>query len=100
MVLLTRSLLFSHGIAAAFAISLCSCSNNDSKPSSSGKVVSIDPKKIKRDPIRHVRLTEEQMDRIRKLHRTFEEVDGQTLDQWVDDFKRDADPDSNLETWE
>jgi hypothetical protein len=40
------------------------------------------------------------MARIRTLQATFVEVDGQAVDQWVDNFKRDADPDRELRVWE
>lgn len=40
------------------------------------------------------------MARIRALQATFVEVDGQTVEQWVDNFKRDADPDKELWVWQ
>jgi hypothetical protein len=40
------------------------------------------------------------MARIESLQKVFFEVDGQTLDQWVDNFKRDVNPDRELAVWE
>src|SRR5262249_11406773 len=45
-------------------------------------------------------LTSEQMARIQKLQTALVEVDGQPVEQWVDDFKRDLDPDRELDVWE
>ena len=65
-----------------------------------GRVEWVDPKKIHPGPIRRDSLTDEQMARIRALQATFVEVDGQTVEQWADNFKRDADPDKELRIWE
>ncbi len=40
------------------------------------------------------------MERVRKLQAVFGEVDGQSVDQWVDNLKRDLDPDRELDIWE
>jgi hypothetical protein len=40
------------------------------------------------------------MSRIRELQAIFVEVDGLTVGQWVDNFKRDADPEKELRVWE
>lgn len=60
----------------------------------------IDPNSIQRGRVIHDRLSEEMMARLRKLHEVFSEVDGTSFEQWVDDFKRDADPESNVVIWE
>jgi hypothetical protein len=90
---------------ALLALSLVSCDRvSRVEPPNSGKtdgqVVWIDPKKIQPGPIRRDALNDEQMTRIRTLQATFAEVDGQTVEQWVDNFKRDADPDRELRVWE
>ena len=80
---------------------LLSCTSREQKePEPRGRVETIAVDKIQRGPIRQAQLTDEQMTRLRKVHATFAEVDGQTLAQWEDDFKRDADPDKNLGIWE
>jgi hypothetical protein len=70
------------------------------KDSGGGRVEWVDPKSIQPGPIRRETLSDEQMARIRTLQGTFVEVDGQTVEQWVNNFKRDADPDKELRVWE
>jgi hypothetical protein len=60
----------------------------------------VDPKSIQPGPIQRDALSDDQMARIRSLQATFVEVDGQPVEQWVDNFKRDADPDKELLVWE
>jgi len=40
------------------------------------------------------------MERVRRLQAVFIEVDGQSVEQWVDNFKRDLNPDRELDIWE
>lgn len=40
------------------------------------------------------------MKRVRQLQRTFREVDSSPIEKWVDDFKRDVDPEKELRIWE
>lgn len=70
------------------------------KRSAGPRVEWVDPKTIQPGPVRREALSDEQMARIRALRAAFVEVDGQTLEQWCDNFKRDADPDKELEIWE
>jgi hypothetical protein len=51
-------------------------------------------------PIRHTELSPNQMERIRKLRNTLAEVERSPIEKWVDNFKRDADPDKELTVWE
>lgn len=90
---------------ALLAVCLVSCDSASEvkrrdKAKADGRVEWIDPKTIQPGPIRRDALSDEQMARIRSLQATFAEVDGQTVEKWVDDFKRDADPDQELEVWE
>jgi len=70
------------------------------KPNDGGRVEWVDPKTIQPGPIQRDALSDEQMARIRALQAVFVEVDGQTVEQWVDSFKRDWDPDKELRIWE
>lgn len=93
------------GLAFIGPVLLASCSKvpDEAKPATKagdGRVEWIDPKAVQPGPVRHERLSEEQLARIRKLREVFSEVDGQTLEQWVDNFKRDLDPDRELRVWE
>lgn len=94
-----------HFALATVCVACLSCDRkNDKIPiadlNDGGRVEWIDPNSIQPGPIRREVLTEEQMSRIKALQAVFVEVDGQTVDQWVDNFKRDMDPDSELEVWE
>lgn len=60
----------------------------------------VDPKTIQPGTIKRDSLSDEQMTRIRALQAVFIEADGQSVEQWVDSFKRDADPDKELRVWE
>jgi len=56
----------------------------------------VDPRTIQPGPIRRDALSDEQIARIHALQAVFVEVDGQRVEQWADNFKRDADPDREL----
>jgi len=55
---------------------------------------------LKPNEVQHEQLSEGQLRRIKKLHETFAEVDSSSLEKWVDNFKRDANPDSEIAIWE
>ena len=55
---------------------------------------------LKPNEIQHEQLSEEQLRRIKKLQETFAEVDSSSLEKWIDNFKRDANPDSEIAVWE
>jgi hypothetical protein len=60
----------------------------------------VDPSKLQLGPIQHAGLTDDQMKRIKRLQKAFGEVDPSPLEKWVDDFKRDSNPDNELKIWE
>jgi hypothetical protein len=45
-------------------------------------------------------LQEDQLLRIKTLQQTFAEVDQSPLDEWIDNFKRNADPNREIMIWE
>ena len=108
----------SRRIACLFTLSIlnvASCSTESDQPTTvedvqtveassnskaTGEVQWIDPKDLRRSPIRREKLSDEQMARIRSLQETFFEVDGLSVEKWVDNFKRDLNPDRELATWE
>ena len=65
-----------------------------------GKTQWIDPNEIQPGPIQRESLTAKQIERIEALQKIFVEIDGQTVAQWTDSFKRDLDPDKELAIWE
>lgn len=68
--------------------------------SSDGKTQWIDPNKLEAGPIRHASLTDEQMSRVQRLQKTFNEVDPSPVEKWAEDFRRDANPDREMAIWE
>ena len=60
----------------------------------------VDPATLTPGPIQHEELSREQLERVAKLHRMFSEVDSSPLEKWIDNFKRELDPDSELALWE
>ena len=98
-------------LLAAFPVLLTSCSQteaptaptsarNRTTQTENGDVQWIDPNEIQPGPVQRDSLTDSQMQRVRALQKVFVEVDGQSVDQWVDNFKRDLDPDRELAIWE
>ena len=59
----------------------------------------IDPNNIQQGPIVHDSLSSEQIEKIEFLHETFQEVDSTSLDKWIEDFKRDFNPDEEINIW-
>ena len=60
----------------------------------------VDPATLQPGPLQHEELSREQLERVANLHRIFSEVDSSPLEKWIDNFKRDIDPDSELALWE
>src|SRR5262249_42454280 len=75
-----------------------SCQSQESKEAKSTQW--IDPSKLQPGPIRHENLSDEQISRIGKVQAVFADVDSTPLDKWIDDFKRDVDPDHEIAIWE
>lgn len=73
--------------------------DRSTKPASS-QVQWVDTAKLQPGPVRHEQLSAAQMERIKKLQQTFSEVDPMPLEKWVDDFKRDLNPDRELRVYE
>ena len=65
-----------------------------------GSVEVVDLDSIQRGPVRHESLTPEQVARITILQKTFAETDSSSLETWIDNFKRDANPDREITVWE
>lgn len=99
-------LLFHFSLLAFATILLASCSRGtvNSIPRSAtaggGEVRTGETNEMAWGPIRRDSLTDEQIERIEALHRTFAEVDEQTLEEWIDNFKRDLNLEEELAIWE
>ncbi len=59
----------------------------------------IDPNKIRLNEVVHDTLTSEQIEKITKIHSTFAEVDTTSLENVIADFRRDLNPDSEIDIW-
>ncbi|MEL6811817.1 MAG: hypothetical protein AAFP76_10820 [Bacteroidota bacterium] len=74
-------------------ISLLGCKENPEESQS------IEINDIMQGPILHDSLTEEQTEKITFLYETFKEVDPTPKEKWLEDFKRDLNPDREIEIW-
>lgn len=59
------------------------------------EIASLQPEQIK-----HQGLSPKQMERIYKLRGVLAEVERSPVEKWIDNFKRDANPDNELAVWE
>lgn len=55
---------------------------------------------LKRGPIRHEQLSLSLTARINYLQQTLDEVYPQPMEKWLDEFQRDANPESEVMWWE
>ncbi len=63
-------------------------------------IETMDPQEIRQGPIVSDTLSSLQLTRIDYLYNTFKEVDPTSKEKWIDDFKRDRNPDKEIEIWE
>jgi hypothetical protein len=92
-----------HRTAACFAalatlVACLGCGSTTSSPEPKGAWV--DPNEIQQGPTLHDELPDQSLERIKAVHETFADVDGTPLEKWIDDFKRDLDPEGNIKIWE
>ena len=97
---LDMNLKINLGFAIALLTAMLWVGCGQSEPTKPAKVQWIDPNKLEPGPIQRASLTEQQMSRVKRLQRTFSEVDPSPLEKWVDDFKRDVHPENELKIWE
>src|SRR5438128_39372 len=55
---------------------------------------------LHKGPIRHLVLSDEFVDRVRRFKGTLADVDGTSLEEAMDNFKRDTHPEEELAIWE
>ena len=82
---------------AALLTSILGCGGTSAPES---PVQWIDPNTIQQGPTIHDALPDALLTRIKNAHQIFADVDGTPLDKWIDDFKRDLDPEGNIKIWE
>jgi len=76
------------------------CQTQPGNKQNSGDLHWIDPGSVEPGPVRHPELSANQLERLRKIHRTLVEVDPSSFEKMVDDFKRDLDPEREILIWE
>ncbi|WP_162200397.1 hypothetical protein [Kordia jejudonensis] len=59
----------------------------------------VDPNTIEQGPILRETLTDKQLEQITYLYETFKEVDPTSKEKWIEDFKRDLNPDKEITIW-
>jgi hypothetical protein len=79
----------------------CKSDNRQAQPNNSTSQTQwVSPNKLQPGTLQHAQLNTAQMRRIKTLHQTFQEVDPSSFDQWVQDFKRDQDPEREIRLYE
>jgi hypothetical protein len=69
------------------------------REASTGKDYWVDPKSVKANAHRS-ELTDEQMDRIRRIAFALKEHDPTPVEKWFENMRRDQVPEGEIETWE
>lgn len=87
-------IFFTAFIALLFANAGCG------QKKSEGKIEWIGPNEIQMAPIMHDKLSDGQLKRIEAIYSVFDGIDGQTIEKWIEDFRRDLDPNPNILIWE
>jgi hypothetical protein len=64
------------------------------------KLVVVNLKELRSGPIRHQSLSPGLVQRIKRLRSVFKEVSPDSLEKWLEDFRRDLHPDREVWVWE
>jgi hypothetical protein len=81
-------------LSTALIFSSCNSSKDEKQ-----NIQTMDPNDIQISEVVHDTLTTDQIDKIKKIQSTFEEVYPVSLEQTITDFKRDQNPDSEIAIW-
>jgi len=65
-----------------------------------GTIQWVDPSTIQPGPIRRESLPDDMVERIKIVQAAFADVDPSPIENWIEDFKRDMNPDRELAIWE
>ncbi|OQP54326.1 hypothetical protein A4H97_22855 [Niastella yeongjuensis] len=80
-----------------FGLTVFSCKSKEEPENETIKT--INPKELTPSPVIHDSLSAEQLEKVKKIQRIFEEVNPSTLEETADDFKRDENPDNEIAIW-
>jgi hypothetical protein len=89
--------------ALLIAIVCASCGQQTREPAPEQQNVNgqwIDPSKIQPGPIQHEFLPDDMVKRVKAVQAVFAEVDQTPPEKWIEDFKRDMNPERELAIWE
>ena len=78
-----------------FSLTIYSC--NSSVKSSETQTINIDS--LTMSPEVHDSLTPDQTTKVKKIYNTFSEVNPSTLEETISNFKRDQNPDNEINVW-
>jgi len=76
-----------------------SAEQDESDSLSSDSVQWIDINDLVPNTISLQELSEEQVVQVKKIHETFSEVNPNTLEEWIDGFEVDLNPDNEIQIW-
>lgn len=82
---------------AILTVSLISCKE---KTESDATIETINIENLIPSPIVHESLSEEQLEKIKRIQETFKEVYPASLDETITNFKRDQNPDNEINVWQ
>ena len=89
-----------HVLTCAFlcAGSIAGCDRKPTKSKDDVEWVKAD--KLQQGEIKHENLTDSQLTKIKHFQTAFAEVDPTPLEKWIEDFRRDANPDNEIAIYE
>jgi hypothetical protein len=73
---------------------------HEAQTSPTPRIERIETGTLKLGPVCHETLTPQQIERLHKVQAALSEVDDSPLEKWIDDFRRDADPDREIAVFE
>lgn len=81
------------------SVLICCQDKQQKVENTNGDTEWVDPNTIQQGPIIRDGLTPIQIEKIKYLYNTFKEVDPISQEKWIEDFKRDQNPDREIEIW-
>jgi hypothetical protein len=92
--MMTQKVYLNVGFFAAMMLTIFSCDRPTPSPER------VKTQDVEAGPVRHDTLTPQQLNRLRTVQATLAEVDASPLEKWIDDFKRDVNPDLEIAIYE
>ena len=80
-----------------FGLTLFSCKTNDKSEKSNVQTVNVNDLTL--SPVVHDTLNSDQIEKITKIQTAFSEVNPSTLEETITNFKRDRNPENEIDIW-